>query len=265
MKIQNHPKDEARARFQVHLRYDGGLNEAERDELTAFEFDKGPVGLEQQLRRYCLQVKSRAPERGAVMMAEMTSFDVLSDLEASEGLSPAGIAKIETVCRALDKYVSGFALNYAGHFFSFSRVRVSDSDRSEVRALYMDGAPFTESALVVEDVKLRFEGVVFADLWPESIAEQICGFYSVLKVSSADRAKAFALAVGEIPSMGVRPEEDELTEEDIEHIRTLCETIHEYYPRFTLYYGSHAFGISSSSADADGELAFTVNGKPYSE
>ncbi|MFZ3233650.1 MAG: hypothetical protein WA194_09310 [Patescibacteria group bacterium] len=263
MRTQNHPKEAARARFQTHLKYDGGLNEAERAELTAFEFDKGPVGLEQQLRRYCLQVKSRTPERGAVMMAEMTSFGGLSDLEASEGLSPAGIAKIEAVCRALDRYVSGFALNYAGHFFSFSRVSASHSDHSEVRALHMNGVPFTESALVVEDVKLRFEGVVFADLWPESIAEQICRLYSTIKANNYDRAKAMAIAIGELPSMGVRSEDDDLTEDDFEHIRTLCETIHEYHPRFVLYCGPYQFAVSAS-ADSEGELKFTVNGKPYS-
>lgn len=263
MRTQNHPKDAARARFQTHLQYDGGLNEAERNELTAFEFDKGPVGLEQQIRRYCLQVKSRAPERGAVMMAEMTSFDGLSDLEVSEGLSPAKIAKIEAVCRALDKYVSGFALNCAGHFFSFSRVSASNSDHSEVRALHMDGMPFTESALVVEDVKLRFEGVVFADLWPESIAEQICRLYSIIKANNYDRAKSLAIAIGELPSMGVRSEDDVLTEEDFEHIRTLCETIHEYHPKFVLYHGPYQFAVSGS-ADSEEGLTFAVNGKPYS-
>jgi hypothetical protein len=93
------------------LKTEGNLSEEEIIELTVLEFttiDK--LTLEKQLKRYYLKFKSKHPKEAEQMKTDVDSIMQKGVITEKD---------IERIFLALQKYLSSFAINFGGHFYSF--------------------------------------------------------------------------------------------------------------------------------------------------
>ncbi|MCB1537396.1 MAG: hypothetical protein H6865_06805 [Rhodospirillales bacterium] len=95
-----------RAHFINDLKIGGKLDASERERLAAYEFDKGPVTIWEQIDRYGLIVKrDRGPQRHDEFLRtiKQTGINLKKSLFTQQ--------EIAALAKALHDYVSGFSLH----------------------------------------------------------------------------------------------------------------------------------------------------------
>jgi hypothetical protein len=105
----NEEKRSARRHFRKYLLHSGNLSRPEVRQLVTYEFDQGAESVDDQVARYYLKLKADKPKAAERMLSDVQP--ILSKGIGSE-------ADVESLCRAIHTYWSGFLIRYGGNAYS---------------------------------------------------------------------------------------------------------------------------------------------------
>ena len=95
--------------FREMWRSLGNLDRAELAELVQYEFRQGPESVDEQVRRYYLQIKSHGPDLAAQM---------LTDTQPILNKGTYSVQDVEKLCRILRTYGPGHLIRHEGESYT---------------------------------------------------------------------------------------------------------------------------------------------------